>query len=96
MRRTMLERIKARVRLRQYDMTAHAMEEMAEDDLDILDVEHALLAGRIVRIEKKDPRGRKCVIEGSAVDGSRVIGVAGRFGSRSRFLVITVYEITEE
>ncbi len=29
-------------------MTVHAMEEMAEDDLDILDVEQALLNGQIV------------------------------------------------
>lgn len=28
-------------------MTVHAMEEMAEDDLDILDVEHAILNGQI-------------------------------------------------
>ena len=47
-------------------MTVHAMEEMAEDDLDILDVEQALLNGEVVRREKDDPRGTKYVIEGLA------------------------------
>jgi hypothetical protein len=28
-------------RFQEYDMTIHAMEEMAEDNLDILDLEHA-------------------------------------------------------
>lgn len=38
-------------------MTSHAMEEMAEDDLDILDIEHVILIGRVVRTERDDPRG---------------------------------------
>jgi hypothetical protein len=38
-------------------MTVHAMEEMAEDNLDILDIEHAILDGQISRIEKGDQRG---------------------------------------
>jgi uncharacterized protein DUF4258 len=45
-------------------MSAHASEEMAEDDLDILDVEQAVLNGQVVRREKDDPRGTKYVIEG--------------------------------
>ena len=35
MPRSVLERIREQIRQGQYDMTAHAMEEMAEDDLDI-------------------------------------------------------------
>ena len=45
-------------------MTVHAAEEMAEDDLDILDIEQAVLIGQIVRAKKNDPRGTKYVIEG--------------------------------
>jgi len=45
-------------------MSAHAMEEMAEDKLNILDVEEAVLNGRIARTEKDDPRGTKYVVEG--------------------------------
>ena len=77
-------------------MTVHAVEEMAEDNLDITDVEHAVLTGRIARIERDDPKGNKHVIEGVAVDGVTAIGVVGRFTGNDRYLIITVYEITEE
>jgi Domain of unknown function (DUF4258) len=76
-------------------MTLHAMEEMAEDNLDILDVEHSLFNGQIARIEKDDPRGTKYVVEGLAVDEQTLIGVVGRFTTAERYLIITVYEITE-
>ena len=36
--------------MRQYDMTAHATEEMAEDKLEIADIEHAVFTGRVARI----------------------------------------------
>lgn len=45
-------------------MTVHAMQEMAEDNLDIADIEHAVLNGCVKRIKKYDPRGNKYVIEG--------------------------------
>lgn len=75
-------------------MTVHAMEEMAEENLDILDMEHALLVGKIARIEKDDPRGTRYVVEGVAVDGQRPVAVVGRFTTARRYLIITVYEIT--
>lgn len=52
MPRSWIERIREKIRIRQYDMTVHAVEEMAEDGLDIVDMEHAVLAGRVVRIER--------------------------------------------
>jgi hypothetical protein len=47
-----------RILLRNYDMTIHAMEEMAEDNLDILDIEHAILNGQIVHTTTRDPEER--------------------------------------
>ena len=76
-------------------MTIHAMEEMAEDNLDIIDIEHAILTGRISRIEKGDPRGTKYVMEAFAVDEQTPIGVVGRFTTAGRYLIITVYEIAD-
>ena len=90
-----IERIREKIRSVQYDMMAHAMEEMAEDVLDIVDVESAILNGRVVRIERDDPRGTKYVIEGLAVDGRTPVGVVGRFAGNGRYLVITVYEVTQ-
>ena len=95
MPRNRLVQIREMIRLRQYDMTSHATEEMAEDGLDIYDVEQAVLNGRIVGIEKDDPRGTKYVIEGTAADQFTPVGVVGRFTSLQRYLIVTVYEVTE-
>ncbi len=56
-----IDRIREKIRLRQYDMSAHAMEEMAEDFLTIMDVEESVLSGQIIRVEKNDPRGTKYI-----------------------------------
>ena len=77
-----------------YDMTAHAAEEMAEDDLDIVDVERAVLTGRVERMERDDPRGRKFVIVGTATESTVQAGVVGRFSRADWFLIITVYRIS--
>ncbi len=75
-------------------MTAHAMEEMAEDDFDIVDVEHAVLSGRVVQIQRGDPGGNKYVLEGTAIDGRSLLGVVGRFAGGARYLIVTVYKVT--
>lgn len=90
-----LGQIRDKIRLRQYDMSFHAAEEMAEDDLDILDVEQAVLNGQIVSIETDDPRGIKYVIEGTGTDQLTPVGVVGRFTGNDRYLIITVYEVTD-
>ncbi len=74
-------------------MTVHAMEEMAEDNLDILDVEHAILNGQITSSKKDDRGGTKYVIHGISADEHTEIGVVGRFKEIGRYLIITVYEI---
>lgn len=95
MPRNRLAQIREKIRLRQYDMSAHATEEMAEDNLDIVDIEQALLNGHLARVEKDDPRGAKYVIEGMAVNQLTPVGVVGRFTGDERYLIITVYEITD-
>jgi hypothetical protein len=83
--------IRERILLGKYDMTIHALEEMAEDNLDILDVEHAILTGRISKTEKTDPRGTIYVVEGVGVDALTTVAVVGRFTTSDRYLIITVY-----
>lgn len=70
------------------------MEEMAEDFLTILDVEEATLNGQVVRVEKDDPRGTRYVVVGT-VDQQTSVGVVGRFAGSGRYLIITVYALTE-
>lgn len=68
---------------------------MAEDGLDVEDVERAILRGTIIRMERDDPRGTKYVIHGLAIDGITLVGAVGRFTSTERFLIVTTYEVTE-
>ena len=68
---------------------------MAEDNLDIVDIEHAVLNGHLDRTESDDPRGARYVIEGTAADEQTSVGVVGRFTSTGRYLIITVYAMTE-
>jgi hypothetical protein len=75
-------------------MTAHANEEMAEDYLDIDDVERAVMTGSVVQIQRDDPRGNKFVLHGTAQDGRTVVGVVGRFVSTGRYLIVTVYKVS--
>jgi hypothetical protein len=42
------------VRLRQYIVTLHAVEEIDDDDFSIFDVEHCILHGAIVERQKED------------------------------------------
>ena len=76
-------------------MTVHAMEEMAEDDLDVIDIEEAVLNGQVVRSNKDDPRGTRYTVEGVALDGQKLVAIVGRFHGTSRFLIITVYDVNK-
>ena len=91
----LIDRIRQKILLRDYDLTIHAIEEMAEDNLDILDIEHALLNGEVVRKNRQDPRGTKYTIEGLALDDETVVGIVGRFHATDRFLIITVYDVNK-
>ena len=90
-----IDRIRQAILFSEYDMTVHAIEEMAEDDLDIFDIEEAILNGKIVRRDKLDLRGTKYTIQGLALDGKTLVGVVGRFAKPDRFLIITVYEVSK-
>jgi hypothetical protein len=92
----LLERIRDAIVGGEYDLTRHAIDEMAEDYLGILDVECAILDGEIVKTETDDPRGPRYTIVGLAEDGKTEVGVVGRFTETGIYLVITVYEVTEQ
>ena len=82
MRRAVLEQA--------YVMTPHALLEMREDRLDVVDVESAILTGRIERVFEDDPRGRRYEVVGKACDLDTDVGVVARFVGA--MLIITVYE----
>ncbi len=95
MPRRILDQIRMAVRNAAYDMTVHAVEELAEDKLDFIDVETAILNGRLIKTEKGDPRGTRYIVHGTGVDGTTPVGTVGRFTETGRYLIVTVYEVTE-
>jgi hypothetical protein len=74
-------------------MTLHAEEEMNEDGFSILDVENALLTGRIIgRQTDQQSKERKYLIEGRSADTTAYLVVVVKFGFGGTLLVIvTVY-----
>jgi hypothetical protein len=86
-----INRIKEKVRSRQYVMTLHAEEEMADDDLSIFDVEGAILTGQIVE-RQKDPMSAewKYVIKGHGLDDTS-ISVIVKLSPTGKLVIITVY-----
>ena len=88
-----LERIRESVLDGRYTLTEHAYDEMAEDNLDVLDVESAILTGAIEQVLTADPRGTRYVVAGHATDLATPVGVVVRFVQSDRLLVVTVYEI---
>ncbi|GAB4498156.1 MAG: hypothetical protein OHK0052_11020 [Anaerolineales bacterium] len=63
-----LNQIQAKIEQYQYVMTLHAEEEMSEDGLSIVDVEHAVLTGKIIERQKDVQTGEwKYLIAGNTV-----------------------------
>jgi len=94
MPRRIIDKIRDSIRNNNYDLTYHAIEEMADDNLETLDIENAILNGKIIKIEKNDPIGNKYIIQGVGNDEFIPIGIVGRFKETGVFLIITVYEIS--
>jgi hypothetical protein len=90
-----LRRIQYAIINGEYDLTRHAVDEMAEDRLGILDVENAILSGEITRMEVDDPRGPRYTVVGLAERQKREMGVVGRFTETGIYLIITVYEVID-
>jgi hypothetical protein len=95
MPRRILDQIRAAIRDATYDMTIHAVEEMAEDKLDYLDVELSILNGKLMRREKGDLRGTRYTVHGTGMDSITPVGTVDRFTETGRYLIVTVYEVTE-
>jgi len=88
-----LDRIREAVLDGRYAFSEHAFEEMLEDNLDALDVEAAILTGRIEERLTADVRGTRFVVVGTATDQATPVGVVLRFVRHDWLLVITVYEV---
>lgn len=88
-----LEQIRQAVLDHRYALTEHAYDEMDADNLDVLDVESAILSGRIDKVMTRDSRGTRYVVIGTATDLQTELGVVVRFVDRDQLLILTVYEL---
>lgn len=89
-KREILEQMRQAVLDQAYVLTPHAVLEMENDSLDVVDVESAILTGTIEQVFDDDPRGRRYEVVGTACDLLTNVGVVTRFVGP--LLVITVYE----
>jgi hypothetical protein len=85
-----IERIRQRIRERDYYLSSHAEDEMAEDGFERPDVENAILNGFVQKRMTRDPRGTRYRIEGPARDG-RLMHVVCRLREAGGLIIITVY-----
>jgi uncharacterized protein DUF4258 len=84
------ERIRRAVSDQHYRISAHANEEMSEDDLEAHDVEQVLLTGVITRRLTHDLRDTRYEVTGDTTDG-RQAAVVCRFLASGWLLIITAY-----
>jgi hypothetical protein len=66
---------------------------MAEDNLDVLDIEAAILTGQIDQVLTMDPSGTRYVVIGNATEQATPVGVVARFVEHDQLLIVTIYEI---
>ena len=85
-----IERIREKIRSRDYYLSSHAEDEMVEDGLEREDVENAILGGRVWKKLTHDDRGTRYQVRGPANDG-RTVDVLCRFKEIGALIVITVY-----
>jgi len=87
-----LQRMRAKIRSRQYVMTVHAWEELDSDGLSVFDVENAILSGRIAERQTDQPWGdRKYVVRGRPLEGDDAVVVVAKLGPTGDLVILTVY-----
>ena len=87
----LLKRMREKIRTRQYVMTVHAEEKMAEDGLAIFDVERGILTGEIVDKQKDlETKEWKYLVKGHSLTGHEVITVT-KLAPTGKLVIITVY-----
>ena len=87
-----LSRIRQKVIDRDYYLSSHGEEEMADDRLERKDIENAILRGKVDKRMTRDVRGTRYRIAGPAQDG-RLVHVVCRFKEVEGLIIITVYAV---
>ncbi|MCK4342109.1 MAG: DUF4258 domain-containing protein [Phycisphaerae bacterium] len=83
--------LRRKVALGQYELTAHAKDEMEQDGFTIWDVKSAVYGGKIIRTQRHGTGRRKHVVSGPAKDGRRIRLIC-RLTEIGCLRIITVFE----
>jgi hypothetical protein len=90
--RRLIIQMREKIRRREYVVTLHADEEMAEDGFNVYDLEKGVLTGRILERQKDGVTSEwKYRILGKAVDKDKIELVA-KLSITGKLVIITVYK----
>jgi hypothetical protein len=85
--------MREKVRALDYVMTIHAEEEMEDDDLSILGLEHAILSGEIIERQKdQETEEWKYLMAGNTLADEPII-VMAKLAFTGTLIIITVYRV---
>jgi hypothetical protein len=88
-----IDLIRRKIQNNEYEFAIpHFFEEMAEDELDMLDIESVIRNGKVRRRFTRDPRGVRYEVVGPSTDGRRV-AVICRIKTTGKLLFITTYAL---
>ena len=73
-----IEKLRELIRLEAYEISSHANEEMSNDEFVAVDVENAILTGKIVKRFTKDARGTRYEVFGETLDYRKAVAVETR------------------
>lgn len=91
-----LRRFRERIRATQFVVTLHAVEELEDEGLSVLDVEHAILTGKITHRQRDADTGEwKYLLSGGTLSHDDVVVVA-KLSPTDKLVIITVYAETNE
>jgi len=90
-----IDKLRDAIREERYMISVHANEEMSNDELMAIDVENAILTGKIAKRFTKDPRGARYEVVGKACDG-RPIAVVCRTLGAEWLRIITVFALEND
>ena len=90
-----LKKFREKIRASQFVVTLHAVEELDDEGLSVLDLEHAILTGEIATRQKDaETREWKYLIKGRSLSDDELV-VVGKLSPIDKLVIITIYDETE-
>lgn len=85
-----LDLAQAKVRKDQFELSEHAQQEAAAEQISVDDIRSAILTGQELEPYPHDPRGPSCLMVGQDEHGRWIHVLSGNF-DRENLLIITIY-----